>query len=607
MNKRLYGLGGLVLLAGSGLYLGMVGAPEKESALRRAVAAAVPKSFDDSSKPVESRIVADRRGEPLAICETGFTADGVPVSVLFAPDTSEAYIRSVMRAFARQDSGLDGRERAYNPGQRWTTTANGGTGTAGNPIVLTYSFVPDGTNVPAAAGAGAAPSNLFSTMNSKFGGNTALWQSKFAQIYDGWSSVAGLSYDYEPNDDGVGLNSGAGVLGTRGDVRVSARNIDGSSGVLAYNYYPNSGDMCIDSSENWANSSNDYRFLRNTLGHEHGHGLGFGHSVPCDNTKLMEPFLNTGFDMVQHDDIRAGHWYYGDAAENNDTVATASDAGILPPGGYAFGTNLSLDRTTDVDFYKFATTGPAKVTLTLTPVGQTYTIGNQSSGCSGTTSSVNSKNLQDLGFQLLDSNGTTVLANVNSGGVGVQEKLTDFQLTGSGPYYIRVFGSGTNDVQMYDGTIELSAPPQVTGTINLQDYNAALSGVTLTFEIRNPGASTAVQTVQANPNDNGGWTFQTNLTGTYDLLCKAPTWLRAKRTNVVITSSGATGQTFDLKNGDVNGDNTVNIADFVAVRAAFGSNSGSPNWNAAADLNKDGNVNIADFLIVRKNFGQSGA
>ncbi|MCW5943826.1 MAG: matrixin family metalloprotease [Fimbriimonadaceae bacterium] len=607
MKKFGFGLLGLALTGGATLFLANDSTRPSDSDLKRSVASALPRAFGHSSRVVESRVVAGNQGEYFGICQTGFTADGVPVSVLFAPGTSEAYMRQVMRDFARQDSGLDHRERAYNPGQRWTTTANGATGSAGNPIVLTYSFVPDGTNVPAAAGAGAAPSNLFSTMNSKFGGNTALWQSKFAQIYAGWAGVAGLMYDYESADDGVGLNSGAGVLGTRGDVRVSARNIDGSSGVLAYNYYPNSGDMCIDSSENWANQSNDYRFLRNTLGHEHGHGLGFGHSVPCDNTKLMEPFLNTGFDMVQHDDIRAGHWYYGDALENNDTAGTASDAGILPPGGYAFGTNLSLDRTSDVDFYKFRTTGPAKVTLTLTPVGRTYTIGNQSSGCSGTTSSVNSTNLQDLGFQLLDSNGTTVLATVNNGGLGVQEKLTNFQLTGVGPYYIRVFGSGTNDVQMYDGTIELSAPPQVSGTIALQDYGAALSGVTLTFEIRNPGGSTAVETVQANPNDNGSWTFQTNLTGTYDLLCKGPTWLRGKRTNVVITAAGASGQTFDLKNGDVNGDNTVNIADFIAVRAAFGSNSGSANWNAAADLNKDGNVNIADFLIVRKNLGQAGA
>lgn len=61
-----------------------------------------------------------------------------------------------------------------------------------------------------------------------------------------------------------------------------------------------------------------------------------------------------------------------------------------------------------------------------------------------------------------------------------------------------------------------------------------------------------------------------------------------------------------LLNGDVNGDNRVNIADFIALRAAFGSSPGSGSWNPRADLNGDGTVGIADFLILRANFGRSG-
>jgi hypothetical protein len=64
---------------------------------------------------------------------------------------------------------------------------------------------------------------------------------------------------------------------------------------------------------------------------------------------------------------------------------------------------------------------------------------------------------------------------------------------------------------------------------------------------------------------------------------------------------------FNLLNGDINGDNRVDIADFLALRAAFGSSVGSPTWNPRADLNGDGAVGIADFLIVRGNFGRSGA
>lgn len=61
-----------------------------------------------------------------------------------------------------------------------------------------------------------------------------------------------------------------------------------------------------------------------------------------------------------------------------------------------------------------------------------------------------------------------------------------------------------------------------------------------------------------------------------------------------------------LRNGDVNGDNSVGIPDFIQLRNAFGSTVGGPTWNPNADLNKDGNVSIADFVIFRASFGAAG-
>lgn len=61
-----------------------------------------------------------------------------------------------------------------------------------------------------------------------------------------------------------------------------------------------------------------------------------------------------------------------------------------------------------------------------------------------------------------------------------------------------------------------------------------------------------------------------------------------------------------LTNGDVNGDNTVNVADFLALRAAFGSTSSSTFWNPNADLDGNGSVGTNDFLILRRNFGRTG-
>jgi len=63
---------------------------------------------------------------------------------------------------------------------------------------------------------------------------------------------------------------------------------------------------------------------------------------------------------------------------------------------------------------------------------------------------------------------------------------------------------------------------------------------------------------------------------------------------------------FGMIPGDCNGDNSVNLFDFLVLRQAFGSAPGSPNWNDRADLNRDGSVNLVDFVILRSNYGRSG-
>lgn len=58
--------------------------------------------------------------------------------------------------------------------------------------------------------------------------------------------------------------------------------------------------------------------------------------------------------------------------------------------------------------------------------------------------------------------------------------------------------------------------------------------------------------------------------------------------------------------GDINGDDSINIQDFLALRQNFGTSSGGPGFNPQADLDGNGSVGISDFLILRSNFGRSG-
>ena len=264
----------------------------------------------------------------------------------------------------------------FVPDDRWTTTASGPTGEMGDPITLTWSFVPDGTLI-----SGEGPSDLISFLDGLFGegaGGADLrqrpWFDHFAQSFDRWSQLSGMSFEYEPADDGVTHGTVSGALGTRGDVRIGGVNVDGSGDTLAYNFFPNNGDMVLDTAESafFGNPSGGFLRLRNTIMHEHGHGLGLSHVVSNTSSFLMEPVISTAFDGPQFDDIRGVQWFYGDALEKsnnglgNDRLELATELGSLLDGatvqiGSDAGPDtviggsetdfVSIDSNTDIDFY----------------------------------------------------------------------------------------------------------------------------------------------------------------------------------------------------------------------------------------------------------------
>jgi hypothetical protein len=80
----------------------------------------------------------------------------------------------------------------------------------------------------------------------------------------------------------------------------------------------------------------------------------------------------------------------------------------------------------------------------------------------------------------------------------------------------------------------------------------------------------------------------------------------ASSQTVTVTTSGVTGLSYTLLNGDANPDNVVGTGDFNVIRAAWGALPSDPNWNEAADLNGDGVVGTADFNILRSNWGVLG-
>jgi len=346
---------------------------------------------------------------------------------------------------------------------RWSITATDDGGLSqGDPMTLTWSVVADGTSIPAAPGIGdvTAPSNLRAFLNGIYG-DEATWLAIFQQVFDRWSELTGITYVYEPSDDGAALSGLSGLIGVRGDVRIGGHPIDGNFGILAYNYYPNDGDMVIDTPDSFYNdiSSNSLK-LRNTLAHEHGHGLGLDHSCPMNQTKLMEPILTTLFNGPQHDDILATNRSYGDRFEHDDTWGTAAPLGAF---GSTTEINLSVDSNTDIDVYSFIADVGAAVDVTLSPFGETYLSGPQNGdGSCSSGSNYDSLNIQDLEVRVLDVDGTTELAAADLNGVGQSEVLDDVALSsGAGTYFVEITGDATDVAQLYQLSITVSPSDQI--------------------------------------------------------------------------------------------------------------------------------------------------
>lgn len=429
---------------------------------------------------IEAKMTEGQLNMIEAIVET-LEAGKMPPALCFSPDTDREVAFAINQMIEFPLTIL------FQQTGRWNGTATDGSGLQqGEPTTLTYSYVPDGTFVPnLGIGLGSGNSQLFAWLNGIYG-SPANWQPLFDGVFERWAELTGLSYVFEPNDDGTNTNSAAGVLGVRGDVRIAAYNFqnDGNGGVLAYNNFPQDGDMVFDAFDTFYNNTtgNSLRF-RNVTAHEHGHGLGMLHVCPAVGTKLMEPFISTAYDGPQLDDILNGHRHYGDPMEPNDGVPLASDLGSFSNIGAANLDNVSLDDNSDEDWYVIDLTSPARITFAVTPDADTYQQGTQTQACNtGTNTNYDSiHNLRVSIFEPGDVFNPAQVADTN--GTGQSETLI-FDAVSTGTYYIRVdTTSSTNSVQRYQGALFTSALPFLGPDISATQPESVDPGLTTDFSV----------------------------------------------------------------------------------------------------------------------------
>ncbi len=395
-----------------------------------------------------------------------------PLSRCWAPDTPLPLIVA-FHGVEKAARSFKSRRKANQFFERWKRTATNGPlgGEQGTPVTLTWSIVPDGTPVAGdpAIGDSNDPSSLRARLADLYGGNTEdpenqPWFPLFQDLFDAIGAQTGITYLYEPNDDGRAISgSNPGRAGIRGDLRLCGHPIDGDGATLAYNFFPDHGDMVIDTSDSFfENLSGNSRRLVNTIAHEHGHGLGLEHVCPIDQTKLLEPFISTDFRGMQFDDIYTLQRWYGDPFEqhggrrNNDAIERAHSLEVSAGSPFSFQW-LSIDDNSDIDYYSLTLPPGARLSVRVIPSNKAYPEGGEDGqGCSAGVT-FNSSIVHNLSLTLLDRTGR-VLATADDSPAGESEEFDQLTVPGEGLHFLRIAGDDADAAQLYRLEVEILAP-----------------------------------------------------------------------------------------------------------------------------------------------------
>jgi hypothetical protein len=227
---------------------------------------------------------------------------------------------------------------------------------------ITYSFVPDGTNV------GGTPSSLFQTMSND-GISQASWQSAFQKAAAVWQAVTNINMVQVP-DNGAQLGGPGDQQGDPnfGDIRIAGVPL--SSGYLAETFLPPpfnggslAGDMLFNTIQPWhINNSYD---LETVAIHEFGHALGMDHSAI--STADMYAYYNGMKQTLTSDDSSGIQSLYGvntDVGSNTNFGAATNITSLLNGQGQVALGNLTIAYATDYDYYYVV--APSTGTLTVT-------------------------------------------------------------------------------------------------------------------------------------------------------------------------------------------------------------------------------------------------
>ncbi|MBL8087435.1 MAG: family 10 glycosylhydrolase [Chthonomonas sp.] len=150
-----------------------------------------------------------------------------------------------------------------------------------------------------------------------------------------------------------------------------------------------------------------------------------------------------------------------------------------------------------------------------------------------------------------------------------------------------------------------AAGPFAFISVSLQGSSIGLGSRDVQLEWRTTG-NVPITTWNDRPVLNSGLiVIPTPGAGNYKLSLKYSHWLR-RTINVTVGSTDVANVILSMVNGDVNGDNFIDLFDYLAFSGAYDASTGDPTWLANADFNEDGTIDFFDYLILSGNYETDG-
>jgi hypothetical protein len=309
---------------------------------------------------------------------------------------------------------------------------------------ITYSFMPDGTNV------GGVPSALYQTLNAKY--PTATWQQQLKIAASLWENVTNVNLaNVSDSGQPVGSSGNQQDDPRFGDIRIGAVPL--RPGTLAVTFIPppanggtDAGDILLNSNVNWQINCN-YDLLT-VVAHEFGHALGLGESTVSQ--AVMYGTYNGIKQALATDDTAGIQSIYGarnfdqfnTGGARNNTFSTAtninsfiaSNAQIAIPG---------RDNTTIGDSEWYYVNVPSTTTGTMTVT-------------------VQSSNLSSLSPKLVVYNSALGLVGQASApnSLGATISVTTTVTAGQGYYYKVLAAGGPGPIGSYGLLVNFGSQSQ---------------------------------------------------------------------------------------------------------------------------------------------------